>query len=298
MRLLHGATAVRGPRTARPHRRWPLDPHITPSTAPGIATWLRLTNSSGSIGAAWHTEPLRLGHGFDASFSFVWLDPGAPDGRTGPLFGGGLAFVVQGDGRGTFAAGCPHGGLGFRADPDPRNSDCRRRITRGVALALYANHAEIVRTDVDFAAPLRAVYFPYDLRLDDGQMHEVRMHFIASSGGSITLYLDDMEHVLMHVAPIDLPTHALDARGMGLVGFTAASGGPGREVMVEVHRWQLATAEVAQEAHRERWKGGESQEEQDARMAAYDELLGSMGVQRRAQSSGQELIFQQATGRR
>ena len=274
LRLLHGATVVRGPR-AKP--------------TPGVATWLRLTNSSGSIGAAWYGEPLRLSDGFDATFSFMWLDPGSPDGRTSPTFGGGLAFVVQSDGRGTFAAGCTAGGLGFRADPDPY-ARCSKRITKGVGVALLADRLEVVRTDVDFATPLRTAYYPWDLRLDDGMMHSVRLHFIAGRsggadegtstdngrGGSLVIHLDDMERTLLHVTPFDLPERALDETGHALVGFTAASGVVGHEVSVEVHRWQLATADVAHEAQAARWP--ERSEEYAARRATYDELVGTQAA--------------------
>ena len=74
---------------------------------------------------------------------------------------------MHSDGRRSFAVGCSAGGLGFRADPDPYER-CAERVTRGLAIALQADHLEVVRTDVDFDVPLRAAHYPWAHRLDDG----------------------------------------------------------------------------------------------------------------------------------
>ena len=280
LRLHHGATAVRGPRDDPPHqhhraRLATLPSERPPPNPPPRATWLRLTNASGSIGAAWYGAPLNLSRGFETHFSMTWLDPGAPDGRRAPTFGGGLAFVIQSDSRGFFAVGCSGGGVGFRADPDPAGQ-CTERIRRGVGVALQADHVDVVRTDVDFLTPRSAAYYPWPLRLDDGARHQVRLRYIAASGGSLTIHVDDMERALLEVTPLDLPREALDEDGTGLAGFTAASGaGAGREVAVEVHTWQLATSEVALDAQAARWPPSSVTPEEEA---VYEQAVYTQAV--------------------
>ena len=92
------------------------------------------------------------------------------------------------------------------------------------------------------------VYYPLYVRLDDGREHTVRILFLAAAGGTISVFLDEMRHPLAF-ARIDLPAAALDTEGHAIAGFTAASGGPGREVVFELLSWQLATAELATAAY-------------------------------------------------
>ena len=224
------------------------------AAAPEMTTWLRLTNGTGSVGAAWYNSPLHLANGFEARFTTMWLDPGAPDGRVSPQFGGGLAFVVHSDGRRDFAIGCNGGGLGFQAEPNPRKSLCVERIYRGIALSLLADRVEVVRTEADFASPMARAYYSLGRRLDDGNMHTIRLQYISASGGSLTVFVDDMNVPQLHVSPIDFGRYALSDDGEGLAGFTAASGtGTDDAVTVEVHSWQLAASEVAHEANEARF---------------------------------------------
>ena len=91
-------------------------------------------------------------------------------------------------------------------------------------------------------------------RLDDGNMHTIRLQYISASGGSLAVFVDDMNVPQLHVSPIDFGRYALNDDGEGLAGFTAASGtGTEDAVTVEVHSWQLAASEVAHEANAARF---------------------------------------------
>ena len=119
--------------------------------------------------------------------------------------------------------------------------NCSARVTRAVAVAFHATRVELVRTDADFAAPLLAALYPEPLRFDDGRPHHVRVLYLP---GSLSVYLDGSEIPVL-TSPLDLPPLALDGGGRGIVGFTASSGGPGRELAAELHQWRLASAHVA-----------------------------------------------------
>ena len=199
------------------------------------AAWLRIVGGNGEMGAAWHAAPMQLAAGFDATFT-LWLGQLTPQmPPRGAADATGLAFVVQADPRRTFAAGCPAGGLGFRADPEPR-TDCYARITNAVAIAFYLDKAEIIRTDADFYAPLHAVYYPFATYLDDGRAHRVRITYTPTGGGHIQLFLDEFERPLLAGA-LALADHALHDDGSALVGFTASSGA----LTVELHEWHLSS---------------------------------------------------------
>ena len=81
---------------------------------------------------------------------FPGLQPSARDDRHAPNFGGGLAFVVHADVRGPFAVGCTGGGLGFRASPDAA-VECSDRVGRAVAVALHADHLDVIRMWIAFS---------------------------------------------------------------------------------------------------------------------------------------------------
>ena len=251
LELHHGATAIRSSVSASDaagHAGCQAD-GVRPVVQ--TSTWLRLTNASGSIGTAWHATPLPLAFGFDTRFRLRLLRPGMPLGRTALSPGGGLAFVVQSDAQGTFAAGCSGGGYGFRADPDAY-AGCSRRISRAVAVALLPDRAQVVRTDLDFVTPLATAYYPWGTRLDDGRVHRVRVRWLSGAGGTLAIFINDMSLPLL-VEALNLTATALAADGTALVGFSAASSARlGDEVAVEVLDWQLAMADVAAEAAAQR----------------------------------------------
>ena len=108
--------------------------------------------------------------------------------------------------------------------------------------------------EADFASPMARAYYSLGRRLDDGNMHTIRLQYISASGGSLTVFVDDMNVPQLHVSPIDFGRYALNDDGEGLAGFTAASGtGTDDAVTVEVHSWQLAASEVAHEANAARF---------------------------------------------
>lgn len=72
----------------------------------------------------------------------------------------------------------------------------------------------------------------------------MRLLYAPAGGGSLSLYLDHAQ-LPVFTSALDLHATALDDDGRALAGFTAASGGPGREVAVELHDWHLAAAHVA-----------------------------------------------------
>jgi hypothetical protein len=212
-------------------------------------TLLRLTNGSGSMGAAWFASPLPLASGFDSTFTMQMLDPGSPDGRRSPVSGGGIALVLQSDRRGHFASGCAGGGLGFRADTDA-SARCSERVTRAVAIAFLADRAQVIRTDTDFVVPMAEGYYPWPLRIDDGKPHTMRVRHLTPGGDALGVYVDDLEWPLLSVSGLSLRANALDASGLGIVGLTASSGAAAvGEATVEVHDWRLAPSDVAARSH-------------------------------------------------
>ena len=236
MRLHHGATAIRGSRrvASAPHSAGP----SAPPPAADVGTWLRLTNASGSRGAAWYAHPLPVAKGFETSFRLLFLDPTGPDTAASFQAAGGLALVIHTDALGTGAIGCAGFGVGFRADPNPY-AKCARRIRHGVAVAVLPDRVEVVRTETDFLQPLAAAYYAWPVRLDDGAAHSVRVTYYEQGGGLLTVYIDHNPLPLLQT-PLDLQASALngtlpearraaDRAGStashGLVGFTAASGG-------------------------------------------------------------------------
>ena len=216
------------------------------SAACASSTWLRLTNNSASVGTAWYRTPLHLSSGFATTFTFQYTQPTKQFDRSINRYAneGGIAFVAQSDPRRTFAFGCPRGGLGVRADPNPLEN-CYQRISHGFAVLFLAEEALIIRTDEDFTTPHLAAVYPHPLRLDDGHAHHARLSYTPRAGGSLSLHIDSADLPLLTVNPLDLHTAALDVDGLALVGFTASGGDEGSEVHVEVYDWHLTVAEFA-----------------------------------------------------
>jgi hypothetical protein len=239
LELRHGATAVRGPDGDER---------------------LRLTSGGFGLGTVWHESKQFLADGFVTEFQFRTL-PSQAVGTCSAhesVGGGGLAFVIHDDPRLTLAEGCSGSGLGFAADLSYASA-CATRIVSSFAVS-FQTHGN---NSVDAAgAPggalssvamsqtqdergyrsetLAAAELPDDHRLDDAELHVVRVQYIANLAGQLTVFVDDMSHPVLSVAG-NLAA-ALDAGGHAFVGFTASSGMVPAEH--ELTRWNLTVHQV------------------------------------------------------
>jgi len=190
-------------------------------SAESIEDGIRLTSDFGQLGAAWSTNRVSVGDGFDLTFRFRIYDL---------RFGGadGFAVVIQNEerqilsgGGGTFGyLGVPSvaiefdtwmnlasdGGFGPLGDPDDNH------------ISVHTNGQAGNGPDESFSIGATSS-IP---NLSDGNVHLARISY---RPGELTIFLDDLSSPVLAVA-LDLgSTLVLAPGGKGWVGMVGATGG-------------------------------------------------------------------------